>query len=252
MQFKGFMIPLWEERFKGQKMNTQSRQWESGSYSGIFKMANDITKEWSQNGHNILKAFKDEYYGNISEYTAELDLLNAKTNKTVAELGRIQELKELIVERLEISELRRQNLKRLGVDMLVVNSIILLGMLLRGMADDPDKEDLWALQMANLVAYRVATEVHQSNFGIIPNYISVVKAPLQAFDQVIDMRKILDEKAFDEGKVASSLGRVLPFAGSISQITDPRKAFLNKVYYQEVNSSMFTTMPAYFLMNEDK
>lgn len=258
LQFKKFMIPLWEERFKPQKPSVQSRQLESGSYSGIWIMANDIVKEYRNNGGKMMEAFKKNYYGDTSYERAELKKIQERLkgvdpkNYSEEDKKDIEELKDIIIGGVELHSLRRQNLLRLGVDMLLVNSLIALCLVLRNYADQPDQEDNYALQMANLLTYRLASEMHGSSTGLVKTYTDVVSAPFQSAQQLVDISKLADKKAFDEGKIAKSLGRVLPFAGSYYQMANPTTAYDNKVYYQETKDNMFTYLPLYYMLNSDK
>lgn len=258
LQFKKFMIPLWEERFKPQKPSVQSRQLESGSYSGIWIMANDIVKEYRSNGGKIMEAFKKQYYGDTSYERVKLKKIQERLkgvdekNYTEEDKADIKELKDIIVGGMELHALRRQNLQRLGIDMLLVNSLIALVLVLRNYADEPDQEDNYALQMVSLLTYRLASEVHGSSTGIVKTYVDVASSPFQSAQQLVDISKLLDKKSYDEGNVAKSLGRVLPFAGSYSQMSSPITAYDNKVYYNEVKDDVFTYLPLYYLLNPDK
>lgn len=252
MMFKGFMVVLAEERFKPQGFNTQSRQLESGSYSGIYRMMNDIVREWKQNGVPFIQAFKNQYNGNFIEQETRITELEQIPNRTADENQELQDLKEEVVQAIELSELRKSNLKRLGVDLLFVNSIMLISMLLRGLADDDPERKNWPLQMANLLTYRLVGELHSANTGIANQYWSVAKEPLQAFDAILSLDKLLEENAWKEGKVLSSVGKIAPFSNSLNQLIDPGTAFENKRYYTEVKENTFTSVPMWYFLNKNE
>jgi len=252
MMFKGYMIVNFEERFKPQGFNTQSRQMESGSYSGIYRMFGDIVNEWKQNGNKFIEAFKNQYNGNFTEQETRIAELEAIQDRNSEQNKELQDLKEEVVQGIELSELRKANLKRLGVDLLFVNTLMLISMLLRGFAEDPDKKDNWAIQMANLLIYRVVGEVHSANTGIANQYWQTAKEPLQAFDQILSLDKLLKESSYEDGKVLGTVGKVLPFSNSINQLFNPGQAFQNKKYYSEVKSNDFWSIPMYSFMNKDR
>jgi len=251
MMFKGYLVVLFESRFKSQGFNTQSRQLESGSYSGIYRMIGDIVKEWKQNGNNFIEAFKNQYNGNFTEQETRISELEQISNKTAEENQELQDLKEEVVRGIELSELRKYNLKKLGVDLLFVNTIMLISMLLRSLADDDKKRSNWALQMSNLLVYRLVGELHSANTGIASNYWQTAKEPLQAFEQIINLNKLLEENSWKEGKILSTTGKFMPFANSFSQLTDPAQAFDSKRYYQEVKDNTFWSIPMWHLLNKD-
>lgn len=251
MMFKGFMVVLAEERFKPQGFNTQSRQLESGSYSGIYRMMNDIVREWKQNGVPFIQAFKNQYNGNFTEKETRINELEQITSRTADENKELQELKEEVVQGIELSELRKSNILRLGTDLLFVNTVMLISMLLRGWAEDDKKRSNWALQMANLLTYRLIGELHSANTGIANQYWSVAKEPLQAFDQILSLNKLLEENAWKEGKVLSSIGKIAPFSNSLNQLIDPRTSFENKRYYSEVKGNDFFSVPMFYFLNKD-
>jgi len=251
MMFKSFMVVLFENRFKSQGFNTQSRQLESGSYSGIYRMIGDIVKEWKQNGNNFIEAFKNQYNGNFTEQEGRISELENISNRTPEQNQELQDLKEEVVQGIELSELRKANLKRLGVDLLFVNTIMLISMLLRGLAEDDEKRSNWALQMSNLLVYRLVGELHAANTGIAAQYWQTAKEPLQAMEQIINLNKLLEENSWKEGKILSTTGKFMPFANSFSQLTDPAQAFDSKRYYQEVKDNTFWSVPMFYFLNKD-
>lgn len=247
LAFKGYMIPLFEERFKHTGFNSQSRQLESGSYSGIYELGKDIVNEWKKNGGSFMQAFQKEYNGDFSEQKAKIEGLKNIPNKTIEQQAELKLLTEELVKGMELVELRHFNMKRLSVDLLVLNGLIAIMMLVRGAADD--KKDIYALQLANLLTQRLANEVSASNLNVASNYYDVAASPLQGFRMLTDVTKL--PKAYNDGKLTETILKGwIPFYNSYTQMQNPEIPADNLRYYNEVVGNTYIASPVYHMMNK--
>lgn len=251
LAFKGFMIPLYESRFKKTEMNPDSRQIEGGSYSGLYELARDIMKDWKKNGGNFMDAMRRQYNGDFSVEKARIDELKALGDKrTAKESEELRITSENLVRAMEDIEQHRNNLKRLGIDMLVIQGAVALMLLLRGFADDDDNKDNYALQMAALLSQRLAGEINTANLNIASNYYDVASNPLSGFRMLTDVAKF--PKAYDKGELGYTVAKAwLPFVSSVEQMQDPQKARDNMRYYSEVKSNAYWSVPLYNILEED-
>lgn len=246
LAFKGYLIPLFEERFKHTGFNSQSRQLESGSYSGIYELGKDIINEWKKNGGDFMKAFQKEYNGDFTEAKVRIEELKSISNKTIEQEAELKLLTEDLVKGMELSELRHFNMKRLSVDLLVLNGLVALMMLARGYADDD--RDNYSKQLANLLTQRLTNEVSSANLNIVSNYYDVINAPLQGFRILTDVAKL--PKAYEDGKLPETIARGwLPFYNSYQQMSNPEIPADNLRYYNEVVGNTYISSPVYHIMN---
>lgn len=251
MSFKGYTIPLFEERFKPMKMNDQSRQLEVGSYSGIFQLGQDIFKEWQKNGNQFIEAFKKEYNGDYSAQEKRINELKAIPNRTVEQDLEIKTLNDEIVRIIETKELRQSVMKRFGIDLLAINSLIVLVLMLRSYADDDKDKSNYALQLSYLMSSRLTSEVNSANLNIGSAYYDIIGNPLSAFKIITDVGKL--PSAYQKGELGSTMAKnYLPFVNSMGQLQDPAKAADNIRYYSEVKASAFWHSPIYSLMTKEK
>jgi len=213
---KSFIIPLTESRFKTQQFNSLTRSLEEGSYNSTYKFLGGVINEWKQNGGNILKAFKDEYNG---------------TNKDA--------------ENWEEVDLRQANLKRVMKDVVIANTLMLLSLLVRGIADDPDKKDVYSLQFTNLILARLNSEVYQSNLGIYSNYQQIMESPVLAYDTMVQMSNM-----FDESKGVETLRKNTPILNSFIKLRDPAQQFENLRYQTEVRNDVFKLSPLMYIARD--
>lgn len=224
MMHKGFLVTSTENRFKSKHINVQTGQLEEGSYTGVYNFLGGVIKEWRTNGHNVVKAFRDEYKGDNNP--------DKNTN-------------------WEDIELRQTSLKRVGVDLVIGNAIMLLSLMMRGLADDPDKKDIFAVQATNLLLYKISSETYQGQQGIYTNYMDVLDAPIVAWDSALSMGRILNIASTDEeqrSKGYTALAKNVPIANTMLKMSDLNKVYESQRYYNEVQDSTFALSPAYNLM----
>lgn len=248
LSFKSFMIPLAEERFKKTGFNTQSRQVEGGSYTSIYELGRDILKEWRTNGGKFMEAFKNQYNGNFTELKADIEKLKAVKNRTPEQEAELKTLTEDLVRGMEFVEFRHSSMKRLGVDLLVLNSMIALMMVVRGLADD-DKDN-YSLQLAHYLVQRATGEINSASVGIASNYYDVANAPLQGFRLLTDVSKL--PKAYENGTLPETIAKSwLPFASSYNQMVHPEAPSDAMRYYNEVQGDAYVLSPIYHMMNKE-
>lgn len=224
MMHKGFLVTSTENRFKGKHINVQTGQLEEGSYTGVYNFLGGVIREWRTNGHNVVKAFRDEYKGDN----------NPDKNANWEDI-----------------ELRQTSLKRVGVDLVVGNAIMLLSLMMRGLADDPDKKDIFAVQATNLLLYKISSETYQGQQGIYTNYMDILDAPIVAWDSALSMGRILNIASSDEAqrdKGYTALAKNVPIANTVLKMSDLNKVYESQRYYNEVQDNTFALSPAYNLM----
>ena len=249
MSFKGYTIPLFEERFKPMKINPQSRKLEVGSYNGIFQLGQDVFKEWQKNGNKFIEAFKKEYNGDYSAQEKRINELKAIPNRTIEQDLEIKTLTDEIVRILETKELRQSIMKRFGIDLLAINSLILLVMILRSYSDDDKDKSNYALQLSYLMASRLTSEVNSANLNIGSAYYDIIGNPLQSFRVITSVADL--PKAYEDGELRSVMAKnYLPFVNAMNQLQDPAKATDNLRYYGEVKSNSFWHSPLYHIFNK--
>jgi len=231
MIHRGFLVTATENRFKGYGFNTQTRQWEEGSYASLWNFCGGIVKEWNANGRNLIKAVKTEW--NEASNEADFDKMMV----------------------------RRQNLKRVLVDAAFLNALMLLGLVVRGYAEEPENKDLFALQAANLLLYRTITENNSTGLGIGSTYTGVMDAPLMAYDSaksILDIHKLFNSDVIKTGANAGRTGtesyllKNLPIARQFTDLQDLNKKYNTLKYFTEVKSNQLNTIPAYTIFNTEK
>lgn len=247
LNFKGFLLPLFSERFKHTGYNSDSRQLEGGSYSGIFQLGKDIVNDWRKNGGSFIDAFQKQYNGDFTEQKARIDNLKTNNNRTETENEELKTLSENLVRDMEMVDLHHNQMKRLAVDLLVLQGLVAIMMLLRGFADDDKNKSNYALQMASLLSQRLAGEVNSSNMNITSNYYDIVASPLSGFKMITDLSKL--PKAYRDENLTETIAKgYLPFVNSFQQMQDPSKASNSMEYYNEVKADAFVLSPIYHLM----
>ena len=129
--------------------------------------------------------------------------------------------------------------------MAIANSLMLLSVLLRMYADQPDKKDIWAVQATNLILARLNSEVYQSQVGIYQNYKDILESPVLAYDSAQQLGAI-----FDSHKTIQTLQKNTPILNSYIKIADPLKSFNSLKYQTEVKRNIFTFAPIMYLAPE--
>lgn len=206
---KSFIIPLTESRFKAKQFNIQSKSLEEGSYRSAYQYMGSVVNEMKRNGGNVIKAFKDAYLG---------------TNESA--------------ENWELVDLRQANLKRVSKDLMIANALMLLSLLVRGLADDPDKKDIYLLQSTNLLLARLNSEVYQSNLGIYNNYSQILESPILAYDTAIQLGGI-----FDADKRVETIQKNTPLLNSYIKLRDPKAQFDSLIYQTEIKRNQYHLAP---------
>jgi len=95
-------------------------------------------------------------------------------------------------------DVQRANIMRVSKEMAVLNSVILLAVVLKGFADDEDNADLYPLQLASYLTYRVASETASSSLAIGSNITEIIKSPIVGFQSVANLTNVMDVFDGDE------------------------------------------------------
>ena len=120
---------------------------------------------------NFIKAFKSAYKGR----GRGLKNLGLDVNEETSELER---------------DLIARNMKRVGVEFAFMTGIVLMLAALNAMADDDENKDIYALQLTNYFMWRLANETSSTQLGLFNETANIVKEPVVAYQQIIDMFKI--------------------------------------------------------------
>ena len=181
------------KRFKNYQLNVNSGLYEEGSYITAKNAVIDFTKSFKEH-KSFIKALKEAYQDPMG-----------LSRKGLLEDGKESELKEYLrsIGRsenvIEEIDLRRRNIKRLGVESAFMAGIVLIASLIKGMADDPDNEDVYALQLSNYLMLRVTNETSSNQLGIINEIQSVMETPIMGMQQMGQAAQIWN--AFDKGQI---------------------------------------------------
>ncbi len=151
---KGWLITSMTRRFKSKHLNLYTGLEEEGSYSGTFgsdSFFSDLVQDWKKNGMNIT-AIKDTW------------------NKS--------------------SVTRRRSMQRVAADIAVTNALVLVALLLKGAADDDDKD--FATEFAAYMSYRLAVEVTSQSTAFSNQVYRFMESPTTGLTQIQNILDITD------------------------------------------------------------
>jgi hypothetical protein len=152
---KGWLTIATQRRFKSRHINLQTGQEEEGSYNSFWNFLGDYIKEFKDSGlSGMILNFKRAYE--------------------------------------KADDIERANIIRVGKEFLILNSVVALLMLLKSFADDEDKKDIYSLQLATYLMYRISAETTSSSLGIGNNYTESLKSPLIGFDTIANLGNVVD------------------------------------------------------------
>lgn len=231
MTHRPWIVVATENRMKALHHNSQTNMWEEGSYRSMFNFFGGVIREWRQNGHKVIQAFKTEWDNAGKEGNSDLTML------------------------------RRQNLKRVGMELAFLNALALLSFIVRGFADDDDNKDNYALQMTNLLLYRTVIETNSASVGLPFSYTSVLDQPMMAWTAMKDLSAIsnlFDSSEINTGswsgytKQQAYLMKNLPMLKHIKDAGNPFEKYNTLRYFTEEKSTQMNTIPAYWFVNKEE
>ena len=231
MTHRPWLVVATENRFKAVHHNAQTNMWEEGSYRSMFNFFGGVIREWRQNGHKVMQAFKTEWDNAGKEENSDLTML------------------------------RRKNLKRVGMELAFLNTLAVLSFILRGFADDDDNKDNYALQMVNLLLYRTVIETNSASVGIPYSYTSVLDQPMMAWNAMKDLSAIsnlFDSSEINTGswsgytKQQAYLMKNLPMLKHIKDAGNPFDKYNTIRFFTEERSTQMNTIPAYWFVNKEE
>lgn len=174
MTHRGWFSIGAQRRLKSIQFNVETGQLEEGSYITLKNLMYDFFGELGGKGDktwNFIKAFKSAYKGR----GRGLKNLGLDVNEETSELER---------------DLIARNMKRVGVEFAFMTGIVLMLAALNAMADDDENKDIYALQLTNYFMWRLANETSSTQLGLFNETANIVKEPVVAYQQIIDMFKI--------------------------------------------------------------
>lgn len=143
----------------------------------------------------IQRKFKREHFnfatGQIEEghYISLGKLLN-KSFKTFKESNYRELLKTLREEYDSLDDFEKRNLQRVFTEAGILFSLLGLGIMVAGMADDEDNKDLWALQFAAYIYFRTTNEVGSTQLPTgIYSALDTAEKPFVALNNISNIMK---------------------------------------------------------------
>lgn len=162
-------LSLWtQKRFKGTHMSLETGQVESGSYATLGRFIKGYSEQFQKGDvKDIVKNMKEYWEG--------------------------------------LSDNEKMNMQRNGKDFVMLNALLAVVVLLANVADDPDKEDWWALQAGNYLMLRLANETASTSYAIPLSYYDTVDdlfVGLNSIPEVLAVGDIGSDETVKSGKWA--------------------------------------------------
>lgn len=193
---KGFLISSVTKRMKSRHLNLYTGQLEEGSYLSTFNFLADIVKDARKKGlKETWKTQYREYDGGYKkvEKNGKFYILKVEGKKEI-EIGKY----DSEAKRNEVYEdatnqakrMRQVSLKRAMSDVLVANTLALIALLLKNVADDD--EDDYGLEFLSYASYRLATEVSSQSLGLPAQGYAFLESPSTGLSQIQNAMDIFD------------------------------------------------------------
>ena len=193
---KGFLISSVTKRMKSRHLNLYTGQLEEGSYLSTFNFLADIVKDARKKGlKETWKTQYREYDGGYKkvEKNGKFYILKVDGKKEI-EIGKY----DSEAKRNEVYEdatnqakrMRQVSLKRAMSDVLVANTLALIALLLKNVADDD--EDDYGLEFLSYASYRLATEVSSQSLGLPAQGYAFLESPSTGLSQIQNAMDIFD------------------------------------------------------------
>ena len=223
MTHKSWLSIATSNRTKSRHFNTSTGLYEEGNYGSMVRVFGKIFSEVKEQGlTNVVNAMKT-VWDNADE-----------------------------VERLSI--------RRTSVDFVAFSALGLLASVLMGYADEEENQDVWSLQLANLLMLRTLNETGGSTLGLHNSYFDTVKNVFVGLDLVktgLSVNHYFDDKVITKGIYKGKTIRerqmikLMPGAKQaldLSQLDVTTKTFLQ---FNEDNIAITPSLN-YFLFDKDK
>lgn len=160
MTHKAWMSIGLSNRFKLRHFNTQTIQYEEGTYVSVAKT---FSKAFGS-------ALKNKSFKSITEEFNNLD------------------------------ETDKMNLRRVGIELSIGSIIFLIGAMATSLANDDDNKDLYTAQFMAYMAERMANETSSNQIGVFEEIFKTVKEPVVGIKNITDFFQIQDAFSSDEVK----------------------------------------------------
>lgn len=189
MTHRGWLSVITSRRFKQRHENLALGVEEEGTYRSAWNMLGNYLKEFR--GENIASFIRNgrEAWNKPPEFDT--------TGLT----------KEQIEKRAKsLVELQQRNVKRVMIELAIMNSIMVLGFILKKLADDDENKDIFTLQASAYLTMRTINEMSSTQLALGRNYAEVIEAPFVGWATAVEMTKILDLFSGEEVKYGNYKG----------------------------------------------
>ncbi len=193
---KGFLISSLTKRMKSRHLNLYTGQQEEGTYNGTANFLVNVLKDAKSKG--LKEAWKSQYKEYDGGYkTLEKNgkyyilKVEGKKEQIVGEYeskAKMDETHNQLV--AQASRMRQVSLKRAGSDVIIANTLALIALLLKSMADDDD--DNYIKQFVAYSSYRLATEVTSQSTGLPAQVYGFLESPSTGLSQIQNAMDIFD------------------------------------------------------------
>jgi len=166
MTHRNWLTVATQRRFKGTHLSLDTGQFERGSYSTLGSFIKGYIEQFKKSDIKEIKTDFKDYWATLSTQD-------------------------------------RVNMQRNAKDFAVVNLLMLVGLLLSKIADDPDNKDLYALQSANYLMLRLCNESASSGVAIPLSYYDTIDSAfvgLNTIPEILRVSEIGDDEIITSGK----------------------------------------------------
>jgi len=223
MTHKSWLSIATSNRTKSKHFNTSTGLYEEGNYGSMVRVFGKIFSEVKEQGlTNVVNAMKT-VWDNADE-----------------------------VERLSI--------RRTSVDFVAFSALGLLASVLMGYADEEENQEVWSLQLANLLMLRTLNETGGSTLGLHNSYFDTVKNVFVGLDLVktgLSVNHYFDDKVITSGIYKGKTIRerqMIKLMPGAKQVLDMSQLDVTTKTFLQFNEDNIALTPSlnYFLFDKDK
>lgn len=248
---KGFLISSITKRMKSRHLNLYTGQLEEGTYAGTANFLVGILKDAKKKG--LKQAWLDQYkefdggYKKV-EKNGKFYILKVDGGKEQIIGEYDSEAKRNTIYEDVVNQSRRMrqvSIKRVMSDVLVANTLALVALLLKNLADDDD--DDYGKEMLAYSVYRLATEVSSQSVGLPAQGYQFIQSPSTGTAQIQNALDIFDLANDDKVTQGSYRGLSKQQAWIFKSLPLMKEAF--KVYNIDRTRTTYTHFNDVYLNN---
>lgn len=219
MTHRGWLSIVASRKFKGKHLNVETGEVEQGSYQTAWEFTGKYLKELKKSNFTKFVQSWKNIYDNADPADAQL---------------------------------MRRNMKRIGIEMAILNSLMLIGFLLNGLADDDEMEDNYGVQGMSYLFNRTLNELSSAQVGSINNFSEVIESPFVGWNTVKNFTDVGDLFNGDVVKHGSYRGlttrerfltKVVPGAKQVYDLSDSKRIKTMRNTYMFYNNANFNYTP---------